>query len=397
MNSKSSTHWYDETQKSLYTTKARGMLYAMDPSKHLNDYCWCGSFKQYKDCHFKRMKSPSFTRNDLLKILKQGRKRTQQCMSPDCNSNAIKSHSIPSKWLSKISNSTNHLYYFQVDLFKGIQNFNNGFSVENIGIHESSTFQGFCTKHDNDLFEKIEKKQGWEINNENIFYIFYRCLCYELNAKRTVKPILLRIRDVFCNGKDPYQQIDIYNNFGDHIAGVTKAIEDLENLKTFCEVCIANDDYSKIQYTYIPLETLPPFMASGLHQPLQTFIGTTLQNMIEDYLFNIACTVGANGEQGFVAFINIDDSDHRAKIFHQNLLSCNKLGKRLVAYNLESTENLFWSIENWEQLTIEKQNLLTALFGNSIISDLMVYSTYKIKIPGDLLSPKKENIIQVGI
>jgi hypothetical protein len=391
-------------QQSLDTTETQGMLYATEPTEHLGDCCWCGSLKKYKLCHFKRMKNPPFEYNEILKVLKQGRKRTQSCMLAGCNSKTIKSHSIPSSWLCKISDSSNHLYNFQRDIFRNLEDLNNGssvdnngFSVENISIHKGSTFQGFCEKHDNDLFDKIEKEKGWKINEENMFYIFYRCLCYELNAKRTVKPISLQIRDIACNGKDPYEQVYIYNTLSEHIEGVTKAIEDLESLKAFCEGCIDAADYSKIQYTYIPLEILPSFMASGLHQPLQTFMGTTLQNMMEDELFNIACTVGVNGEKGFVSFVNIDSSDNRAKIFHQDLLNCKKLGKRLVAYNLESTENLFWSIKNWEQLAAEKQNILTELFGNSILSDINVYSTYKIKIPGNLLSPKKEDIVQFGI
>jgi hypothetical protein len=115
-------------------------------------------------------------------------------------------------------------------------------------------------------------------------------------------------------------------------------------------------------------------MASGIHHPEQTFEGRDLQNLAEDNLMNMSCIVGQNGEEEFVLFISIDENDERAARFHKDLLTCDNLGNRIVIYLLETTENLFWRISDWDHLTNTQKDKVYSILGGSVNSDILEYS-----------------------
>src|SRR5690606_6181802 len=51
-----------------------------------------------------------------------------------------------------------------------------------IGIGPASTFMGFCSFHDNSLFEPIEN-HGFRLNAESAFLLAFRALAYEYLTK----------------------------------------------------------------------------------------------------------------------------------------------------------------------------------------------------------------------
>ncbi|HHX99353.1 TPA: SEC-C domain-containing protein [Candidatus Dojkabacteria bacterium] len=367
-----STDWYDEVTKELDDLVHKGQVYAQNPVNFIHADCWCGSNKKYKDCHYKQIDMAPMTKEDCRLIFKKYRRKSYSCLFNGCSEKSIKSHSIPSSWLSSIIDSDNFVYNFPLNLFNSSPE--EPFEVEKLGVFESSTFKGFCLEHDSKLFEKIEKEGGWELTDENCLLLYYRSVCYELFAKCRAMSILEEVRGDISMGKDPVSQVCIFEVLCGRILGMKKAVEDLSVLKDKIEQYIKEKDFSVVSYTYIPIESPINIMASGIHHPEQTFEGRDLQNLAEDNLMNMSCIVGQNGEEEFVLFISIDENDERAARFHKDLLTCDNLGNRIVIYLLETTENLFWRISDWDHLTNTQKDKVYSILGGSVNSDILEYS-----------------------
>jgi hypothetical protein len=80
--------------------------------------------------------------------------------------------------LKSIVNNTNHIKKISINVeFK----LNGKFSVieEDIGINEASTFEGFCNKHDTEVFSPIEANNIDYNNMEHLFLLLYRSITRE--------------------------------------------------------------------------------------------------------------------------------------------------------------------------------------------------------------------------
>lgn len=143
-----------------------------------NDPCWCGSGRKYKKCHLDRdgQVPPTFEE------VQEGIRRSyswKTCLHPDaprgCGA-VIRAHTIQrSGVLDRIARN-GHVYTLRAK--------NGGPPVYTVtvrevlvGIKEASTFPGFCSRHDDELFSAIEK-QGFEVSEESALLLGFRSLCY---------------------------------------------------------------------------------------------------------------------------------------------------------------------------------------------------------------------------
>ena len=398
MPQNSDNQWYNNAIERIDEIEEKGYLYANHPESFGEVICWCGSFQKYKDCHLKYSKFLPLTYDDYWKICKKYYNRRGKCFYENCSESSINSHSVPSSWLMSIANEIKSVYQFQYDIFESlVKNEPNPFKPKAISVTKSSTFRGFCSRHDSELFKDLEFKREWEVSSRNILLLFYRCVCYELFRKYTVRDLSIELRSKAGYGKDLFSQVESFQHFTQHLLGVEKAIEDLEALRSTCENCIKNKDYTSLSYTYIPFKKSYQIMAGGIHHPIKTFSSNTLQEMSEDSLLNIACVLGKNGDYGFALFVNLESEDPRSKLFHQDLLRTKNLAKRIVVYLLESTENLFWEIDNWNNLSKSNKQKTFDLLGDTILEDTLEYCREGMNI--SLKTPIVDNagIIQSGV
>ncbi len=120
------------------------------------------------------------------------------CEFPNCNEKAILSHTISKSELRKISSPDNEVIGPQQNFMRAIrfetlyEQFDN---FQSIGVGVASTHKAFCSNHDSDLFECIEK--GNVINPKQKSHelaLFLRAFCSEyfqqkeaINFRRFVK------------------------------------------------------------------------------------------------------------------------------------------------------------------------------------------------------------------
>jgi len=103
------------------------------------------------------------------------KKHKHECLFPECNKASISSHSI-SKSVLKPLLKNNHIISPQFNRAKCDENSLRGkeinLSFKEIGLDKASTFKGFCSEHDNNVFSNIDNRGI--VTNRDIFLQLYR-------------------------------------------------------------------------------------------------------------------------------------------------------------------------------------------------------------------------------
>lgn len=156
--------------------------------------CFCGSGKKYKNCcDRKDGRSIIFTKNAFEKVLKykEAQKGEIQqipqglfkifseaslnrfcCLYPNCNKQTISCHSIPKNIL--MTNFGSHC------LESKPQDGQNRSVFVKTGIGQAGTLPVFCTKHDNDIFQEIDKLDIDFENEEHLFLLAFKTIAFSL-------------------------------------------------------------------------------------------------------------------------------------------------------------------------------------------------------------------------
>lgn len=184
----------------------------------------------------------------LLEIKHRCEQKKRKCMFSYCEEFAIKSHVLQKNGILKEISFKNHLIErvsanpFEMDN-KGIADF------QKKGINNVYTFNGFCPKHDTELFKQIETDKALNLENPNQQLLFcYRGLCQEIRRKEIALEISLGLRHFFP---------DFFLDFYDSIAnGYEEGIKNLNFFKTQLEECIISGKSDKFYFETLIIEKI---------------------------------------------------------------------------------------------------------------------------------------------
>lgn len=138
--------------------------------------------------------------NQIVQHQKNALKGPWYCMEPNCFERAINSHILQkNRYLSLLANNKKKLYRFEVDLFSELIVF------KERGTSQLLSFPGFCRKHDDLLFRKIEKKPINFFDRESIHLLCYRTQLDELRKKE----IIIKQYEAISRDKRLWDKLDI--------------------------------------------------------------------------------------------------------------------------------------------------------------------------------------------
>lgn len=116
----------------------------------------------------------------LAEFMRIAKWRFNKCLDPSfsCQNDAIAAHSVQrSKALSFIADK-GHVLELNHRLIDGEP----VLDFHRVGVRNASTFPGFCSKHDSELFELVDKQEISLENDEQLFLIAYRAVSRELHV-----------------------------------------------------------------------------------------------------------------------------------------------------------------------------------------------------------------------
>lgn len=321
-----------------------------------NELCWCGSRKKWKKCHRDRHLQQEVPIGKLMKEMYQSQIQGT-CLHPEaskesCSNRVIKAHTIQrAGGLSAIAEE-GHV----ISPKKGFENIfkNNGeITPAPIGIGNASTFMGFCSYHDNALFEPIENS-AFTLNHEAAFLLAFRALAYEyLTKMNSIKTIEIQ-RDL-DKGKDFQRQVDIQNYLHAHLAGTTRGMKDLEGWKAKYDKIFLIKNFESMPHYAVEFDGKLPFVCSGGFHPEVDFEGNKLQILSRgDLEFEHVCVnVSVVGEKTFLVFGWQGSNDGPAWQFAKSYRSLKNTEKANAALILavEQLENSYFNPTWWGNLS----------------------------------------------
>ena len=220
-----------------------------------------------------------------------------------------------------------------------------------VGIKTASTFRGFCSKHDNELFAPIEK-QPFIGTTEQMALLGYRAVCYELLMKEYLLDVDDILKDMDKGQPLPVQRVH-QEALSYRDSGAAKAIEELSLLKMRYEKMLLSKNYTELAYYVVLFTGMPVVMCCGVVQATHDFRGYKIAelghlNMPADWLtFSLIAT----DEGGAAVFTWPADQNSS----HNVMMSLNNLPKAdqthaIVRFTFEFFENTYFSPEWWDSL-----------------------------------------------
>lgn len=231
-----------------------------------------------------------------------------------------------------------------------------GPQLKKIGINQASTYNIFCSKHDAQLFSPIENRK-FALENDQIFLIAYRNICYELYLKERIYQTRLE-RMQFDRGFNQYEQIKFQNYIQLDDLGTLCAIKELSILKEQYDKSLIQKDFSKVRYYCITINQTPQFMASACWIPTKSFDGANLANLDDTATFYNTISASITSyldNQGIIIFSWLESDameDKYCNTFVKSLDSLpasKKLGG-ILNWFFTFTENLFIQPAWWDNL-----------------------------------------------
>lgn len=267
----------------------------LEPRQKLgrNEQCWCGSGKKWKNCHRDRERQEPL---NVFEIIQEMRAEfaTGYCLYPtapnECSGEPIRSHTIQRRGgLSAIS-EVGHV----ISIKKGFEdNFQNDGEIvpKILGLRSASTFSGFCSFHDTDMFRPIETGKV-NLDNEAAFLMAFRALSYEFLTKESS----IRVIDVqreLDRGKTFEEQCYLQKFLHYYAEGAKLALQDLRKWKNQFNRAFLEHQFDAYAFCAIEFSEILPVVGCGGFYPVIDFDGKTLQKLahgnspLENILFNL--------------------------------------------------------------------------------------------------------------
>ena len=224
-------------------------------------------------------------------------------------------------------------------------------AARSVGINKASTFRGFCSRHDNDLFAPIEK-EPFRATTEQIALLGYRATCYEIFAKKGSLQVPRVIRSL--KGGRSYPR-DLSFDF---TLSTSRGIAELAFHKSRYESMIFRKDFSNLGYYVVSLANAPEIVGSGCTQATHDFCGRKVAdlNRLDVPFGGIALSLIATDDGGAAVFSWLADQNKCHNVMTTfGRLSAADQPHAIVRYMFEFFENIYFSPDWWDNLDDQVQ------------------------------------------
>ena len=326
-----------------------------------NEKCWCGSGKKFKWCHLEREAQIRPTKQEAFKRFIKEYNRGR-CLHPaagfgTCSHKIISAHAIQRRGGLSLIARQGHVYSH---LSQGVHFHSSKWSPNSkpgsMGIGNASTFRGFCSRHDDELFAPIEK-DPFKGTAEQIALLGYRAICNELLAKEFNLCLDNLARDFDKGEPTPYQQLH-QHALTVRDLGVNKSIDEIRTLKSHYEEMLLEKNFNRLGYYVVSFHNTPEVMCSGIAQATHDFQGKKIDELghLEIPANWLAFSLIATDDGGAAIFSW--PTDHRQS--YNALMTLNDLTDAdqphaIIRFTFEFFENTYFSPDWWDGLERQVQ------------------------------------------
>lgn len=272
------------------------------------------------------------------------------------------SHSIQEATALGSIERNGHVYMFPTDIWPHARE---GYADPKlIGIHQASTFRGFCPRHDDLLFAPLEKKP-YVCSPEQNFLLSYRALCKEIYTRKRVSQIIPCPSEL-KNLDTEFSYRSLKDLIGWWKAEDQSARRGLASLKLAYDTILLSQDYSFVDHFIIRFRNPPTLTCTSIVNPEYDFLGRHLQTVTDIKWRHDHMTVCSMPYlTGGVFVFSWPSSYSKTPVEFCNSFTLQPDSEKtdaIVRLAFEHFENLAWSPEWWESLPPSTQDHLVARF-----------------------------------
>ena len=280
-----------------------------------------------------------------------------------CNQ-IIAAHSIQrSGQLTQIAED-GHVYRLSADL-SVLKRTGGAPEPKRVGIGKVSTFAGFCSHHDNDLFKSIDQSPLVPEVQQVALYA-YRCLCREYFVKENAVQLFASLR----NHPNHSQHSEAL--FEASLTGHSIGFNGLKYHKENYDLALRANSYHEFGYTVFTSDSPWPFQLSGLLYPDFDFTGQPLQEVGTDGPLDLITFFTAPTSSGWAFGFawhrsSFRSCEHLMKSLATSVCRGSNLADVLLRFSISCCENHAIRISWWDGLSptakaelIERMSLMAS-------------------------------------
>ena len=212
------------------------------------------------------------------------------------------------------------------------------------GIGDTSTFSGFCSEHDKQLFECIEDEL-FACKPQQLFMLSYRAIAKEAYLKRKQAESLLpveTIRKIHQIGDDV--EIELSPEAKLFNAASLRGSEEIERIKMEMDGILTSGNFMRLRSLIVPFKSRPPIASNFVFSPDLDFDGNPLQDFEDfsrdlDPLFVTLSPFAVGEYNGFLILSYIEGRGAAPLRFIDSLLQQNGLETAITWFLFVHTEN----------------------------------------------------------
>jgi hypothetical protein len=116
----------------------------------------------------------------LSSFFKNRGRQMNRCLAPgmNCPNRAIRAHSVQNSRILELLACNGHVKTLSLQASRD----NVEIVLEDVGRNKATTFEGFCSQHDTEVFRPIEEGPISINNGQHLFLLAYRAVARELHA-----------------------------------------------------------------------------------------------------------------------------------------------------------------------------------------------------------------------
>jgi len=251
--------------------------------------------------------------------------------------------------------------------------------IEDVGITKASTFNGFCSYHDDQLFAPIEKI-SLTLNRENALLLAFRGMSIHMYYKRRRKAT-----DLFDNVPNHLIPSELKRNDKMVRDGLNRLLHFAEQTYDQMGKAILQQHFSNAYYYALILDRVPDLLCSEASIINFGFDGSLVREKPQPYDFLTLSLLPYRQSSGIAIFA----WNEKCKTNEKFLRTLMSLGKRevpdaIVRFIFHQLKNFYFAPEWWRQLSEEKKScLMNKAVNRTLVPDLAAdgnnYVDWKVK------------------
>ena len=271
-----------------------------------------------------------------------GRFHEEQCMAPtrDCEGPIIAAHTLSCEATLRPMSREGHVYTVHNNPYAEINEIT---SIRRTGIKDATTFNGFCQKHDREIFSPIEKRP-FVCAHEQVFLHGFRAVAKESFLKRRQAETIPTPESISkIHNLDEDNQFQMSEDGNIYRGYSFEGANDIDHLKRELDKIYIHKEWRRLYSTIIPFKKCPPVACNFVFSPDFDYAGNELQDFQDTSspleMIMVTITAG-HGEGGFAILSHLDTANSASSAFVKSLIVQPDLSSALTWMVIRRTETL---------------------------------------------------------